>query len=110
MRNKASKKFKKGDEVVVIAGKDKGKKGKILQILAKKNKVIVSGVNLAVVHKKPTANTPGQRVKIEKAIDLSNVAHVEGGKPVRVGFKIVKGDKKKVKKERISRKTKKKIG
>ncbi len=96
-------KFKKGDRVIVITGKDKGKTGKIL--LVKENRVLIEGINLAMVHKKPTANTPGQRVKVEKPIHISNISHIENGKPVKVGFK-GKGKEK----IRISRKTKKKIG
>ncbi len=98
-------KLKKGDTVIVIAGKDKGKTGEILQVLASENKVLVSGVNTATVHKKPTSQTPGQRVKEEKPIHISNVAYAEDGKPVKVGFEIADG-----KKVRVSRKSKNKIG
>lgn len=98
-------KLKKGDTVVVITGKDKGKTGEILQVLASENKVLVSGVNMATVHKKPTSQTPGQRVKEEKPLHISNVAYSEDGKPVKVGFEIADG-----KKARISRKSKNKIG
>lgn len=98
-------KLKKGDTVIVITGKDKGKTGEILSILAKEDKVLVSGVNVAMVHKKPTAQTAGQRIKEEKPIHISNVAYVEGGKPVKVGFEISDG-----KKVRISRKSKNKLG
>ena len=98
-------KLKKGDKVVVIAGKDKGKTGEITKVLPKENKVVVSGVNFVTLHKKPTNTTPGQRVKVEKPIDASNVAIVEDGKPVRVTFKEVDG-----KKVRVSKKTDKKVG
>ena len=98
-------KFRAGDSVVVIAGKDKGKTGKVVKVLHKENRVVVSGINIAIVHKKPTANTPGQRLKVEHSIHLSNISHVEGGKPVKVGFEGKGKDK-----IRISRKTKKKIG
>ena len=98
-------KLKRGDTVIVIAGKDKGKTGEILQVLASENKVLVSGVNTATVHKKPTSQTPGQRVKEEKPIHISNVAYAEDGKPVKVGFEIADG-----KKVRVSRKSKNKIG
>jgi len=104
MANKMAK-FRIGDNVVVIAGKDKGKNGKVTKVLHKENRVIVSGINIAVVHKKPTANTPGQRVKVEKSIHLSNISHIEDGKPVKIGFE-GKGKEK----IRVSRKTKKKIG
>ena len=101
-------KFLKGDKVIVISGADKGKTGEITKVIkeeGKITKVIVKGVKLATVHKKPTGNTPGQIVKVEKPIHVSNVALMEEGKAVKVGFSL-EGDKK----TRISRKTKKKIG
>jgi large subunit ribosomal protein L24 len=104
MTKKISK-FKKSDNVIVIAGKDKGKTGKIIQVLSKEERVIVSGINIAVVHKKPTANTPGQIVKVEKPIHISNISHIEDGKPVKIKFDGAGKDK-----VRLSRKTKKKIG
>ena len=97
--------IKKGDTVIVIAGKDKGRIGEVLQVLVTDNRVLVSGVNEATVHKKATMNTPGQRAKEIKPIHISNVSHVENGKPVKVGFKVEDG-----KKIRVSRKTKNKIG
>ena len=98
-------KLKKGDKVKVITGKDKGKIGVILKVLAKDNKVIVEGINIATVHKKPTSQTPGERVKIEKPIDISNVAYLENDVPVKISY-VFDSDKK----TRISRKTKNKIG
>lgn len=98
-------KLKKGDSVIVIAGKDKGKNGEILEVISTKNRVLVKGINLVTVNKKPTAQTPGQRVKEERPIHISNVAYMEDNKPVKVGFEIVDG-----KKVRISRKSKNKIG
>ena len=98
-------KLKKGDTVIVITGKDKGKTGEILKVFASDDKVLVSGVNMATVHKKPTAQTPGQRVQEEKPIHVSNVSYVEYNKPVKVGFEFVDG-----KKVRISKKSKNKIG
>ena len=98
-------KLKVGDKVTVIAGKDKGKTGEILQVLNDESRVLVSGVNTATVHKKPTASTPGQRVKEEKSIHISNVAYAENGKPVKVGFEIADG-----KKIRKKKKSKNKLG
>ncbi len=98
-------KLKKGDLVIVITGKDKGKTGEITKVLASENKVLVSGVNIAIVHKKPTAQTPGQKVQDEKPIHISNVALVEDGKAVKVKFEIIDG-----KKVRVSKKSKNKIG
>ena len=98
-------KLKKGDKVKVITGKDKGKVGVILKIFTKDNKVLVEGINVATVHKKPTSQAPGERVKIEKPIDVSNVAYLENDIPVKIGY--IFEDSKKT---RISRKTKNKIG
>jgi large subunit ribosomal protein L24 len=83
--------IKKGDKVIVIAGKDKGKIGDVLAVSPKENKVLVSGVNVAKIHKKPTMQAPGQIVETEKYIDISNVSLVEDGKPVKVRFEIRDG-------------------
>lgn len=97
-------KFKKGDNVIVITGNDKGKTGKILVI--KDNKVIVEGVNVATIHLKPNSKQPGQIIKKEKLINISNISHVENGKAIKIKFAINKGDAKKfVNKDRISKKT-----
>jgi large subunit ribosomal protein L24 len=98
-------KLKKGDNVIVIAGKDKGKTGEIVQVILDDSRVLVRGVNMATVHKKPTSQTPGQKVKEEKPIHISNVAYAEDGKAVKVGFEITDG-----KKVRVSKKSKNKIG
>lgn len=101
-------KFKKNDQVIVIAGSGKGKVGKITAIT--KDKVVVEGVNLATVHKKPTSSTPGQIVKVEKPIHISNISHVEDGKPVKVKFVTDSGEGKAfARKNRVSKKTDKKI-
>lgn len=96
-------KFKKGDEVIVIAGSSKGKIGKIISVSGEK--VTVEGVNIATLHKKPTSQNPGQIAKAEKPIHSSNVSHVENGKPVKVKFVTESG-----KKERVLKKSGKKIG
>ncbi len=101
-------KFKKSDQVIVITGSNKGKIGSILSI--KGDRVLVEGVNLATVHKKPTSNQAGEIVKVAKPIHISNIAHIENDKPVKVGFKIEPGTGKNfVGKIRISKKTGKKI-
>jgi large subunit ribosomal protein L24 len=101
-------KFKKNDQVIVIAGSDKKKTGKIISING--DKVLVEGVNLATVHKKPTNNTPGEIVKVEKPIHISNISHVEEGKPIKVSFKVEAGAGKTFsRKSRVSKKTGKKI-
>lgn len=102
-------KFKKGDQVIVISGSNKGKTGKITSIID--NKVTIEGVNLATIHKKPTSNAPGQITKLEKPIHISNISHVEDGKRVKISFAISKGEGRNfVRKSRISKKSGKKIG
>ncbi|HWU12897.1 50S ribosomal protein L24 [Caulobacter sp. UNC279MFTsu5.1] len=88
-------KIKKGDRVVVLAGKDKGKQGAVTQVLPKENRVLVQGVNLVQRHTKPTQAEPQGGIKSkEAALHVSNVALVDSnGKATRVGFKI-EGDKK----------------
>ena len=90
-------KIKKNDTVIVISGKDKGKKGKVITAMPKEHKVIVSGVNLVKRHKKADAmgNKAGVFTK-NLPIDVSNVAILDSKteKPTRVGFKIVEDGKK----------------
>lgn len=102
-------KFKKGDQIIVIAGSSKGKIGKILTIAGEK--ITAEGVNIATVHKKPTQSNPGQILKVEKPIHISNIAHVEGGKAVKIKFVTDAGEGKIFKrKNRVSKKSGKKIG
>lgn len=102
-------KFKKGDQVIVIAGSNKGKSGKITILSGEK--VTVEGVNLATVHKKPTQQNPGQIVKVEKPIHISNISHVEDGKAVKIKFVTDAGEGKIfTRKNRVSKKSGKKIG
>jgi large subunit ribosomal protein L24 len=97
----ASLKIKKGDTVKVITGKDKDKEGKVLSVNAKKNTVIVEGVNMITKHQKPSAaNQQGGIVNREAPINISNVMLVVNGQATRVGFKI-EGDKK----VRVAKKT-----
>lgn len=98
-------KIRNGDNVQVIAGKDSGKTGKVLKVLPQTNKVIVEGVNIATRHIKKQANQAGQIIKMEKAIDASNVMLVcpLTEKPTRVGYVMVK-EGKNVKKYRFSKK------
>ena len=105
----ANMKLKKGDKVVVIAGKDKGKEGKILLVDRKKNRVIVEGVNMISKHTKHSpANQQGGIIKKENYIDASNVMYLINGKPTRIGYKLtkeVKDGKEVVVKQRIAKKT-----
>ena len=82
-------KVKKGDHVIVLAGKDKGKHGEVLQVLPKENRALVQGVNVVRRHTKQTPQQEGGIVSKESSIDLSNLAieDPKDGKPTRVGFK-----------------------
>ncbi|CAL2085726.1 50S ribosomal protein L24 [Tenacibaculum sp. 190524A02b] len=87
-------KIKSGDTVKVIAGDHKGSEGKVLKILKDKDRVLVEGVNKVKKHTKPSATNPqGGIVEKEAPLHISNVALVENGEAVRVGYK-VEGDKK----------------
>jgi large subunit ribosomal protein L24 len=87
-------KLKKGDTVVVITGKDKGKQGEVQQVLPDADKVIVSGVNTATKHAKARrANDKAGIVVRDMPIHVSNVALVHKGKPVRVGYELRDGKK-----------------
>lgn len=88
-------KLRKGDKVVVLTGKDKGKEGEITQVLPAKGKAIVDGVNVAIRATKQSQTSQGGRIPKPMPIDLSNIALVDpkDGGPTRVGFKI-DGDKK----------------
>lgn len=84
--------IKKGDNVLVIAGKDNGKKGKVLRVLPKEGRVVVEGVNRVKRHQKPTRALPqGGINKIESPLNMSNVMLVCGrcNKPTRVGVKVL---------------------
>jgi large subunit ribosomal protein L24 len=79
-----------GDTVAIIAGKDKGKKGKVLAVNRETERVVVEGAGIATKHIKRSGNTPGQIVKVERAIHVSNVSAIdpETKKPTRVGYRI----------------------
>ena len=82
-------KLKKGDTVVVIAGKDKGREGQVMTVLPGANKVIVSGVNLARKHQKARKqNEQGGIIDKDMPIHASNVMLVHKGKPTRIGYKV----------------------
>jgi large subunit ribosomal protein L24 len=83
-------KIKKGDKVIVLTGKDKGRTGEVLKAFPDENRVLVSGVNIAARHTKPSQADPQGGIKRKEAkIHVSNVAHVDpkDGKATRVGFK-----------------------
>ena len=87
-------KLKKGDEVIVLTGKDKGKKGTISSVSPSTGKAVVDGINIAIRHVKQSQNDQGGRQPKAMPIQLSNLALIDAkGKPTRVGFKM-DGDKK----------------
>ena len=87
-------KIKKGDNVKVIAGKDKDKEGKVISVNPKKGAVLVEGVNMVTKHTKPSmSNQQGGIVNKEAWIDASNVMVMHEGKVTRIGFKVEDGKK-----------------
>ena len=87
-------KLRKGDPVVVLSGKDKGKEGTVLRVLPKEGKVIVEGVNIAKKHQRPVrATMQAGIIDKDMPIDASNVAIVSRGKPSRIGFRVEDGKK-----------------
>ena len=84
-------KVKKGDRVVVLAGRDKGREGEVLRVDPKAGRIVVQGVAQVKRHEKQSATSQGGIITKEAAIDASNVAHVDpkDGKPTRVGFKFL---------------------
>ena len=82
-------KVKKGDEVVVLSGRDRGKKGEILRVLPKESRVVVRGVNVVKRHTRAKAGDAGGIVEKEAALHVSNVALADpkDGRPTRVGYK-----------------------
>lgn len=92
----AMAKIRKGDQVIVLAGRDKGRGGEVLKVLPKRGKVVVAGVNVVARHVRPTQADPEGGIKrSEAAIDASNVAIKDPstGKPARVGFEVRDGRK-----------------
>ena len=89
-------KIKKGDTVIVITGKDKGKTGEVTKVLVQENKVIVSGINIAKRHTKPSQESAGGIISKEMPIHISNVAYVDPktNKPTRLGIKMDKDGRK----------------
>ncbi len=90
-------KYKKGDTVMVMTGRDKGKKGEIIRVLPEKSRVYVQGVNVVKRHTKPTQTAAGGIVEKEASIHMSNLAHIDPktDEPTRIGFKFME-DKTKV--------------
>jgi large subunit ribosomal protein L24 len=89
-------KIKKGDHVVVITGKDKGKKGEVLKVIPSENRAIVKGIAMIRRHQKQTATQDGGIISKEAAIHISNLAleDPKDGSPTRVGYKFLKDGRK----------------
>ncbi len=87
--------LRKGDEVIVISGNDKGKRGRVLRVITERNTVVVEGVRKVKRHVKSQPQRPGGIIEIEAPISASNVMPVDPqtGKPTRVTFKVVDGKK-----------------
>lgn len=89
-------KIKKGDRVVVITGRDKGKTGEVMRVLREEARVVVQGINMVKRHTKPSAASTGGIVEKEAALHISNVAHVDPktSKATRIGYKVLDGGRK----------------
>jgi large subunit ribosomal protein L24 len=85
----AKLKIKKGDSVVVITGRDKGRTGEVLRVLPADSRVIVRGINVAKRHARPRMGDPGGIIEKELTIHISNVAHIDprSSKATRIGYK-----------------------
>ena len=100
MAGKSSKhvklRIKKGDEVIVITGKDKGKKGSVLKVVPADRRILVQGVNMVKRHTRPTSAGPGGIIEQEAMLDVSNVAHIDPklDKPTRVGYRVLENGRK----------------
>jgi len=83
-------KIRKGDTVIVLAGRDKGKSGEVVRVLPKESRAVVSGINVVRRHQRQTPSSEGGIIVKEMPIHLSNIALVdsESGKPTRVGFRV----------------------
>ena len=99
-------KIKKGDKVIVITGRDKGKQGEVLRVMREEGRLLVQGVHMMKRHTRASAGNPGGIVEREATIHVSNVAHLDpkSGKPTKVGYKTLK-DGRKVRFARLSGET-----
>jgi len=88
-------KIKKGDTVQIISGNEAGKSGRVIKIFPAKDKIVVEGLNMAKKHARPTQENPqGGIMEKEAAIHISNVMLIAGGKPTRIGYKILEDGRK----------------
>ena len=88
-------KIKKGDQVVVTTGRDKGRRGEVIQVLREENRVLVQGCNMVKRHTRPTQTSPGGIINKEAPLHISNVAHIDpdSGSATRVGYEVKDGKK-----------------
>jgi large subunit ribosomal protein L24 len=96
-------KIKKNDQVLILSGRDKGRRGRVIEVLTKKAKVIVEGINMQKHHTRPNRQRgiAGGIVEREAPLDASNVMVIEGGKPTRVGYQVLQDGRK----VRVSKRT-----
>lgn len=89
-------KIKKGDQVIAITGRDKGKKGEVLKVLPKEDRVVVAGINTAKRHQKPSMAGAGGIIEKELPIHISNIALVDpkNGRPTKIGLKTLQNGEK----------------
>jgi large subunit ribosomal protein L24 len=89
-------KIRKGDKVIVLSGRDKGRTGEVFEVRPAENKALVRGINMVKRHQKQTQNQEGGIISKESPIHLSNVAYADpkDGKPTRIGFKVLADGKK----------------
>ena len=88
-------KIKKGDQVIVTTGRDKGRRGEVLEVLRSESRVVVQGCNMVKRHTRPTQTTAGGIISKEMPLHISNVAHIdpESGTATRVGYEVKDGKK-----------------
>jgi large subunit ribosomal protein L24 len=89
-------KITRGDQVVVVSGRDRGKRGEVLRVVRKDDRLIVQGINMIKRHTRPSAGNPGGIVDKEASIHISNVAHIDPSTsgPTRVGYKLLEDGRK----------------
>ena len=108
MKNKSTKiRIKKGDKVLIIVGKDKGKKGKVEKVISDKGKIVIAGLNVLKKNTKPSQkNRQGGIIEFSAPLNVSNVLLIcpKCNKPIRISYKILKGDKGKKSKLRVCQK------
>ncbi len=92
----AKRRIKKGDRVVVITGRNKGRSGDVLRVLSKDQRVVVQGVNMVKRHRRPSQTSPGGIDEMEAAMHISNVAHVDPktDRPTRIGYRVLEDGRK----------------